>query len=148
MSWPTISETQTWTGATVTQPELEMAQVIVELFAGTTELASDAGRIRSKNLRLLKLAVAYQAAFMQEHPDLFTSMDMTEMAEGSGSGMSISLTAYGVFLAPLAKTCIGQLSWRGTRAIRVRSRNDRVRRRIEDQSRGMGNSDTCGWEPL
>ncbi|MBT2365241.1 hypothetical protein J7E88_07880 [Streptomyces sp. ISL-10] len=149
MSWASPAETLTWTGATVTQAELEMAQSIIELFAGTTELASDAGRISTKNLRLLKKAVAYQAVFMQEHPDLFTSMDMTEMAEGSGSGMQISLTAYGLYLAPLAKMCISQLSWKAVRSIRVRPRDGEARRRIEAQSRDRDDYEGCGnWEAL
>lgn len=153
MSWATVEETLTWTGATVSQAELEAAQGLVEMFAGTTELASDAGNISSTNLRHLKKANAYQAAWMQEHPDVFTAMDISEMAEGSGSGMSITLANNGVILAPAARMALSQLSWKAVRSIRVRPRNERARRRIEAQFNidGFDTVDDYGsgeWRPL
>lgn len=151
MSWPTIAETLTWTGATVSQAELEIAQAVVEEFAGTTEEASDAGRISTTNLRHLKKAVAFQAAWMQEHPDFFSAMDISSMAEGSGSGMRIDLAnTSATFLAPFARMCISQLSWKATRSIRVRPRNRLARQRIEDRylPYGYRSTDPGCWEEL
>lgn len=151
MSWPTIAEALTWTGLTFTQTELEMAQGIVEMPAGTTEDASDAGRISSTNLRHLKKAVAYQAAWMREHPDAFSSMDISAMAEGSGSGMRIDLASdSATYLAPLARQCIKQLSWKAARSIRVRPRNKVARQRIENRylPYGFSSTDPGCWEEL
>ncbi|MDQ0907790.1 hypothetical protein QFZ22_003775 [Streptomyces canus] len=153
MSWATPAETLTWTGTTVSQAELEASQGIIEMLAGTTELASDAGNISSTNLRHLKKANAYQAAWMQEHPDVFTAMDISQMAEGGGSGMSITLANNGVFLAPMARMSLSQLSWKAVRSIRVRPRNEAARRRIEAQYSldGFETGDDCGsgeWRAL
>lgn len=151
MSWATPEETLTWTGATVTPPELEMAQAIVEEFAGTTEEASDAGRISSANLRRLKKAVAFQAAYMQQHPDVFSAMDIKAMAEGSGSGMRIDLASEtAVFLAPMVRQILRRLSWFAARSIRVRPPNRTARARIEQRylPPGFTTDDSGCWEEL
>lgn len=109
-AWATVEDVDNITGVDATAAKLLQAQGVVEIFAETTTEASDAGRIGTKNLRLLKRATAYQAAWMTEHPDALTNVDVKDMTQ---DGMS-STTAHansGV-LAPMAKRCIDRLSWK------------------------------------
>jgi hypothetical protein len=141
--WATTDDVDTYTGATATDAEVTRAQAIVELFAGTTTDASDQGLISSRNLRLLKMAVAYQTAWMQLHPDVFTNVDIDS---GGQDGVSYTNAhANAALLAPLAKRCVDRLTWR-LAPLRVR----RPRRRATD----TGNRDSAAhdddrtWAPL
>jgi len=118
MTWATTADTLSYTGITVNQDTLDSAQAMVELFADVTETSSDAGLISTKNLRLLRLAVAYQAAWMTNQPDLFTRSDVGLMTQ---DGVSFtSPHANSAIIAPMAKRAIDRLSWR-------RNRNQRIR---------------------
>lgn len=118
MTWATTSDTLSYTGITVSQDTLDSAQAMVELFADVTEASSDDGLISTKNLRLLRLAVAYQAAWMTNQPDLFTRSDVGLMTQ---DGISFtSPHANSGILAPMAKRAIDRLSWRRNRSQRIR----------------------------
>ncbi|MEU8902191.1 hypothetical protein [Streptomyces mirabilis] len=118
MTWATSSDVATYTGITVTDAQVDQAQAVVELFVDTTEVASTVGLISQKNLRLLKMAVAYQAAWITQHPDWATNMDTTNVSQDQVSATWAHANA-GV-LAPLAKRCIDRVSWRRIRPLRVR----------------------------
>jgi hypothetical protein len=118
MAWATVGEVLTYTGIEVTEAEVQQAQFIVELFADTTEEASDAGNISSKNLRFLRMAVAYQAAWITEHPDLFTHVDVSTMLQ---DGLQFTRgNENATLLAPFARRAINRLSWRRNRSIKVK----------------------------
>ncbi|MCX4813687.1 hypothetical protein OG601_24110 [Streptomyces sp. NBC_01239] len=123
MAWVTPEEVQARTEIAVTQSKVDAAQFLVELYADTTEESSDAGLISEKNLRLLKLAVAYQAAWMTQHPDAYTTLDVRSVTT-DGMSWTVDNPQAGV-LAPLAKASIGRLSWKRNRSIYVRSAADR-----------------------
>jgi hypothetical protein len=114
MSWATTAETLTYTGIEVTDAEIAQAQAIVELFADVTEDAT----LSTKNSRLLKMAVAYQAAWITEHPDLFTHVDVSTMLQDGLQFVSGHENAF--VLAPFARRAINRLSWRRNRSIKVR----------------------------
>jgi hypothetical protein len=149
MPWATPSDVAFYTGITVGNDNVEAAQAIIELFSGTTEQASDTGNISSKNLRHLKMAVAFQAAWLTAHPDAYTNMDIHAMTEGSG-GIAITLAhSQAHILAPLARVCLGRLSWFAARSIRVRPKNSCARQKIEARYRYLNEDDDCGnWEAL
>jgi hypothetical protein len=150
MAWATIAETLSYTSITVGQTTLDSAQAMVELFADVTEASSDASLISPKNLRLLKLAVAYQTAWMTSQPDLFTRSDMGLMTQDRISFTSPH--ANSSILAPMAKRAIDRLSWR-------RNRNQRIRP-LRPNNVGTGDwsdptnddasleDNTLGWEAL
>src|SRR5689334_17838845 len=115
MPWATTSDVTTYTGITATAGQVEQAQAVVEMFADTTVDAFDGGAISAKNLRLLKLAVAYQAAWITQHPDAFTSMDASSVSQDQVSATFTHANA-GI-LAPLAKRCIDRLSWKRIRPL-------------------------------
>ncbi|MGW3421290.1 hypothetical protein [Streptomyces phaeochromogenes] len=118
MAWATIAETLHITRTTVDQETIDAAQFLIEIFADTTEEASDAGVISSTNLRYLKGAVAYQTAWMTAHPDQFTNTDFESFQM---DGLSVTNRhANSMILAPMAKRCIDRLSWKRNRNTYIR----------------------------
>jgi len=89
---------------------LLLAQVIVEIFSGTTEEASDEDLISSRNLTRLAQAVSFQAVWLEDHPDAVTSMDVQGVSQDGLSAQYAHVNAH--LLAPLAKRCIDRLSWK------------------------------------
>jgi len=114
MAWATVGEVLTYTGIEVTTAEVEQAQFIVELFSDVTEEAT----ISTKNLRFLKMAVAYQAAWITEHPDLFTHVDVSTMLQ---DGLQFTRGhENATLLAPFARRAINRLSWKRNRSIKIK----------------------------
>lgn len=107
--WATVENVLDLTGIDVTLPDLKKAQAIVEIFADTTTESTDAGLVSSRNARLLRRATAWQAAWMTEHPDTFTNLDVTSFSQDGQSASQAHANAH--LLAPLAKRCIDRLSW-------------------------------------
>ena len=130
MAWATDDDVVTITGREATQEALAGAQVIVEIFSGTTELASDDELISTRNLRLLKNAVAFQAVWLDAHPDVLEAMDVQGVSQDGLNAQYATANAH--LLAPLADRCINRLSWRReiqTRTSRaIRLRDDRGNR--------------------
>jgi len=116
MAWATVAETLTYTKLTVEEADVESAQFMVEIFADVTEDAN--ANISPKNLRLLKMAVAYQAAWISDHPDVFTHVDVSTMLQ-DGIQFTNAHANAGV-LAPMAKRAIDRLSWRRNRSLKVK----------------------------
>lgn len=122
MAWATTAEALTYTGIVVTSAQIEQAQFIVEIFADVTEDAI----VSTKNARFLKMAVAYQAAFITEHPDLFTHVDVSTMLQ---DGLQFTRGHENAFLlAPMARRAINRLSWRRNRSMKVRPSKRRTLR--------------------
>jgi hypothetical protein len=112
------------TGQTVTDDRITQAQGIISIKCGRD--LSDALVFSGTGLavlvpfardqRLLKSAVAYQAAWMNAHPDTFLAADITQM---TADGTSAVYKETGLYLAPLARVCLRRLSWQRTRSIHV-----------------------------
>lgn len=147
MTWATTSDVNTYTGVNVTAAQVEQAQAVIEMFADTTTDASDAGNISAKNLRLLKLAVAYQAAWITQHPDAFTNVDLSNFNQDQVSGTLAHANA--LILAPLAKRCVDRLSWKRIRPLRIspRSGGGHIPRTMNLTS-AVADDDDPRWRPL
>lgn len=148
MPWATVADVATFTGTDATEPQIEQAQFIIELFADTTEDASDADLISSKNLRLLRMAVSYQTAWMALNPDLFTHQDAQSVQQDSV--VFTPAHANAALLAPLAKRCLDRLSWRRIRSLRVgpmSSGGGRIPRRMNTTNAVLDDDDPR-WVPL
>lgn len=147
MTWATVSDVATYTGVTATTSQVAQAQTVIEMFADTTIDASDAGNISAKNLRLLKLAVAYQAAWITQHPDAFTNVDLTNFNQDQVSGTLAHANA--LILAPLAKRCVDRLSWKRIRPLRIgpRSTAGHIPRTMNLTSAVMDDDDPR-WQPM
>lgn len=130
-NWATTADVTNITGATVTDIDIVKAQFIIELFSDVSPDSSfeastpsqPTGMVSQKNLRYLKFAVAYQVTWMQEHPDVFTNVDVTTMSE---DGLSLTQAhANAAILAPLAKRSIDRLTWRRpNRSLRIGKKLD------------------------
>lgn len=113
MTWATPAEATALTGASIQQNDLDLANGIVELFAGVTEEALD--NLKPRDLRLLKMMESYQAAWMISQVDLLGRSDATLM---DGDGISYSKGDQDMhILAPLAKRAYKKLSWNRTRTM-------------------------------
>lgn len=92
----------------VTEADVQTAQDIVELYAGpdlndplvTAEFSLN-------DLRRCRLAVQWQAKYLQEHPDVLTTVPLKR---ASANGATIEPNGDGI-LAPLAARWLSQLSW-------------------------------------
>lgn len=107
--WATPDEVLDLTGIAVTIAQIKQAQAVVGLFANTTTTTSDAGLISGRNLRLLQQATCWQAAWITEHPDVFTNVDVTTYSQDGMSASPAHANAH--LLAPLAKRGIDRLTW-------------------------------------
>ncbi len=121
-AWATISETLSYTRINVELEDLDAAQVMIEIFADVVYGQTD--NLSAKNLRLLKMAVAYQAAWMTQHPDLFTHTDIQSINQDGIFYVHQHENSY--LLAPMARRCIKRLSWMRTRNIKIRPSNNRL----------------------
>jgi len=147
MAWATTENIVNTTGMTVTDQQLAQAQALVEVFSDTTIDASDAGNISAKNLRLLRLAVCYQAAWITQHPDAFTNVDLTNFNQDQVSGTLAHANA--LVLAPLAKRCIDRLSWKRVRPLRIGPRGGYGHiPRTMNLTSAVADDDDPRWRPI
>lgn len=130
-TWASIGETQAYTGIAVSQDHLTMAQGMIELFSDVvynqTADASGAPIIGAKNFRLLKMATAYQAAWITEHPDLFTHTDIQSINQDGIFYVHSNENSY--LIAPMARRALKRLSWMRNKTIRIRPSRNRVLRK-------------------
>lgn len=147
MAWATPQQVIDATGMSVTDQQIGQAQLVIEMFADTTSDASDAGNISPKNLRLLRLAVAYQAAWITQHPDAFTNIDLTNYNQDQVSGTPGHANA--LILAPLAKRSIDRLSWKRIRPLRIgrRAGGGQIPRTMNLTS-ATADDDDPRWRPI
>ena len=121
MTWATIADVSNVTGHTVTQVQLAAASDIVDMYANRTEAAS--ATIGSRDLHWLNRATVWQAVFLAEQPG-FDSRQIVARHRQEGvdvdhAGSSFVPKEYPVVLAPLAARALRNLSWKGSRTLRV-----------------------------
>lgn len=114
-AWADSDDVDLLTGVTVGDDDVLRAQDIIEIFAGTTWLATD--QISERNLRLLNRAVAYQTAWMASRPDMYSHFDVDTVSQDGASFTPGTVNAQ--LLAPLAQRCLRRLTW-GQKPLRVR----------------------------
>jgi hypothetical protein len=120
----TTAEVLALTGRTVTDTHVTQAQGIISVKCGRdlsdALIFSGTGLAAlvpfSRDQRLLKQAVAYQAAWIPAHPDVFLAADITQM---TADGTSAVYKETGLYLAPLARVCLRRLSWQRSRSIHI-----------------------------
>lgn len=113
----TPSEVATLTGATVTAGEVSVAEAVIEVHAGRN--ASVWPHLGAGDLRVLKLAVAFEAVWLQAHPEALGSMDVSSASQLDQSLTPRDVTA--LTLSPLARRTLKRLSWRGIRSVSLRT---------------------------
>lgn len=146
--WASVSDVNVVTGVTVTEAQLAQAQSVIELMTGRTADASSL--MKARDLHWLKMAVAYEAAWLPDKPDLLTQTDVTSYNQ---DGATANLKADAQILAPLARRAMKRLSWRGNRSVHTPSSFDRQRARHMPGTEGvvavMEDTDADDtWKPL
>lgn len=111
MSWVTVEEAKQITGQDLTEAQLTQAYEVIEIDAGVTTAARD--RLKPRDLRLLKKAEAFQAAWMAAQVD-YTGRSDTDLVSQDGLQFSKGDPDMHLF-APLAVRCLRRLSWRRSR---------------------------------
>jgi hypothetical protein len=143
MGWATVEQAYDWTGEEPSPKALALAQTMIEIFSGTTTIASDDGLISGRNLRLLGQAVAFQAVWLDEHPDVLAAMDVEGVSQDGLNANYASVNAH--LLAPMAARCLRRLSW--TQEIRIRL--SRAARRSDRGNRDSAvRDDQYEWSSL
>lgn len=100
------------TGKQVEAPQIAMAQSIIEMYTGRVE-----SRVENPDdLALLRLATAYQAAYLVENFDtVFSQVGVSSLTQDKFRVEMSDPTS--PFIAPLARMACETLSWRRSRSI-------------------------------
>lgn len=138
----TIAEITTLTGVTVDATTRGLAAQSIEtktgLIEGTLAARTD---ISDRDLYWLKLACAWQAAWLQAQPDFLTRNDVSAV---SVDGQSATGRADWLTLSPMARTSIKRLSWVGTRSMLIGS----PAARLVSDPLGEAADDREKWRPI
>lgn len=115
--WATPSDVASITGKSVTDAELVVAQMVIDLVTNRTPAVS--GSISSRDITWLKRALAFQAIWMKAQPDL---LERSSVSNVSQDGVSATFTSKAsVYLGPLAIRALKNVKWLRTRSLRVQS---------------------------
>jgi len=108
----TVEDVQSNTGVSVGSETIRRAQTIIDLVCGR-DLgdAKIAEQVGARDLGRLKLAVAYQAAWMDSHPEVFSTMDVSEINQDD-LDVKFRGDSEAQLIAPLAKMALKRVSWR------------------------------------
>jgi len=115
-SWAQAADVTGVTGVTVTDAQVMQAQAVMDMFSARTYEARP--RIGTRDLHWLKLATAYQCAWMLAQPDLFTRLDFQTIAMGN---RPVQLRSDALLMGPLALKALRRCSWMRSRSVHVRS---------------------------
>lgn len=106
------------TGTPVSSDDIRRAQTLIEIQCG--RVLDDGSTLSARDRHFCQLAVAYQAAFMQAKPDVFTQMDVASISQ-VGLAVAFREERSSIFLAPLAAASLRRCRWQGSRSIRMNS---------------------------
>jgi hypothetical protein len=117
MPWATVQQVTDQTGQTVTTATLALASGVIDTYAGTDPEMPESA-ITARDRATLRKATAWQAAWIANQPGYLThrGVDYSPNADGT-SGQRKSQADQD--LAPLAQRELKNLSWVGTRVMRV-----------------------------
>lgn len=116
-TWCLVQDVPLITGVTVTQAQLLQAGFNIDV-AAARSYAVDGMRVGARDLNWLKLATAYQAAWLSTQVDAFNRIDALDISQGR-SRTQLRDTA--MFLAPHARKALKRVSWLKARSLHIRS---------------------------
>jgi len=112
----TIAQVKTITGKIVNAGLVERAQYAIEAYVGKFE----ADVTDTKDLEILKRAVAYQAAYMLNNEDIvFEQMSVSTTMQNDAATTFKSGDNVSPFIAPMAVMVCSKLSFMKSRAIKT-----------------------------
>jgi hypothetical protein len=115
-NWASVAEVLAYTGTTVTDAQITMSQAVIDIFSGTQieALANHSAR----DLRLLKMATAYQTVWQIAQVDVTSRTDVKQLSQDGANFTPAGPDS--LLLAPLAARCLAQLSWKRSRSVQVK----------------------------
>lgn len=114
-TWATTADVLTYTGKTVTDADLTLAETDVSVYANRAPSAS-AG-MGARDLYWLKLACCYQASWRDGQVDVDSRQSVTSVSQ---DGVSVTYRAeWQVRLGPMAARAMKNLSWKAGRTQRT-----------------------------
>lgn len=116
-TWCTVTDVKTYTGVTVTQDLLLQAGVAIDV-ASARPYAVDGIRVGARDLYWLKLACAYQAAWLSAQVDAFERMDIDSIGQGHST---TKFSPNAMTLGPFTKKALRRVSWLKARSLHIRS---------------------------
>lgn len=114
-TWADAVDVFELTGVSVTPDKLTQAQGVMDIYSGVVIEAQ--ANLRARDRRLLRMATAYQAAWQAAQVDVTSRTEVKDLHQDG-----VWITPAGedsLFLAPLARRCLGQLSWKRARSVRT-----------------------------
>lgn len=138
--WCSLGDVTAITGATVTEEQLAAASSVISVYANRSPAA--AGSLLARDVYWLKQACAWQARWQAQQPGYDQKSAVTSVNQDN------TQVAYGaewqIVLAPLAARALKNLSWKGSRTVRVHTGASRGARDFTNEA-----SDAVGrWFPL
>lgn len=110
--WATVPQVKALTRKTVTDEDIDVAEGILATLHGL--IPGVARKVSGRDAYFLRLATAYQAAWVVANPDLFERLDVSSAGQ---DGQSATFKPDALVVAPLARRTLKRLSWRGVRNI-------------------------------
>lgn len=141
--WATAEDVFDVTGREATPASLALAHILIELFSGATPEATETEQISARNARNLTRATAFQAVWLDSHPDAIDAIDVQGVSQDGLNATYATANAH--LLAPLAQRLIDRLSWR-----RAGLRIGKSRAYILDRGNRLNavRDDQYEWTPL
>ena len=141
MAWADAEYTENITGVAVTATHLGIAQASIELFSGVTEDYT----LTKRDTRHLRMAVAYQAAWVKGQIDVTTRTDVSQVTQDEMSFQYANADA--PVLAPLARQALKRLSWKTSRSVMLRRLRD-TQTDLDTETAFLTDEDESGYRPL
>lgn len=142
-TWTDAAEASLITGHEITEQDVVQANQIIEIWVGVVPEIAD--KLRPRDLRLLKKAEAFQAAWMQHKPALLERSDTDNVIQDTLQYTKGDQDMH--VLAPIAKAAIQRLSWRSARTIDplTPSQALAIRGKFTAETRGQSGDFSTGW---
>lgn len=126
----TIAQIKTLLDVDVEQRHIVEAEADVDRVAGIDlDDADQVGRLRDRDLKLLRWAVTYQAAWLSTQIDRHSRLDVVEISGSTSDGGIKVRDELTLTLAPLCRSNLERISWKtrsGKRLPSTRARGDRL----------------------
>lgn len=113
-----VEDVQTITGISVKTAAISQAQAVIDLVSGRS--IDDPTSFGTRDRNYLKMAVAYQAAWMDSHPEVFSTMDVQSIGQADLQ-VRFREDREAHLIAPLAQAALRRVSWRRSRSVSARS---------------------------
>jgi hypothetical protein len=140
-TWCSVADVLTFTGNAVTQQDVNTAQGVLEGHIHRVWRPIDAGR---RDYTWLQRATAWQAAYVQAHPEITTMMDVQSMSQDGLSVTFRSGTNTLPLIAPMARKFLDALFRGSNTTVRLNSAFQKNR-----QTRaGTGSGGSSPWSPM